>query len=382
VQDSASPLVTPAPKPAHPVVFDVEYPERLSRVYIFFKFIAAIPHFIALYLLGIALLVLTIMAWLAILFTGRYPKAFFEFTSGVARWQANVGAYTSLLRDEYPPFSWEPGAYPLTLDIPRADRQSRFRLFIRAFAILPNQIVLGFVQIALFFTTFIAWFAILITGRYPRGLFKFSVGVARWQHRSQAYQYLLRDEYPPYSINASARPGNEVLSAIIGFPFFAAIVALYAMLLSGSFGGIRTTDATLTPAAIERDHPSVKAGSLRLTLLGHNDPATNPQPDPVLVDSGYRLVSFDIEAEKDGFSPALYSPYFFSVKTCDGYSTSVQAARNKTSGVFDIYWTGGHDSATIYFEVARGESVCELQYYSAGGFARFRFGIAATPRRR
>lgn len=134
------------------------------------------------------------MAWFSILFTGRYPKAFFDFNSGIVRWQANVFAYIALLRDEYPPFSWEPGEYPLSLVIDRAQRQSRFRLFVRAFTIIPNQIVLQFVAVAWLFTTSIAWFAILFTGKYPRGLFKFAVGVMRWWARLTAYTYLLRDD--------------------------------------------------------------------------------------------------------------------------------------------------------------------------------------------
>ena len=193
---------------------------------IFVKLILAIPHFIIIYLLNIPLFILTFLAWFGILFTGRYPKAFFDFNSGILRWQANLVAYVGLLRDEYPPFSWEPGEYPLALEIPLAERQSRFRLFIRVFAIIPNYIAFYFVQIAWFFTTFISWFAILITGRYPRGLFKFSAGVIRWYERMAAYLYLLRDEYPPYNVTSGARPGNEVLSAIIGLPLFAGYVAL------------------------------------------------------------------------------------------------------------------------------------------------------------
>ncbi len=209
------------PATAHPVAFDVQYPERLSRWLIFVKIFLIIPHLFAIYLLLVAVSILTVLAWFAILFTGRYPKAFFEFTSGTLRWASNSFAYAMLLRDEYPPFSWEPGDYPLTLDIPYAERQSRFRLFIRVFAIIPNQIVFGFVQFAWYITTFIAWWAILFTGRYPRGLFRFNVGVMRWYNRSAAYTYLLRDEYPPYSISDDARPGNEVVSAVIGLPILA-----------------------------------------------------------------------------------------------------------------------------------------------------------------
>ena len=209
-------VATDQSRPPHPVAFDVEYPQRVSRLTTFFRLFMAIPQFIVIYLLLMAMGLITILAWFAILFTGRYPKSFFEFSSGVMRWQANVWAYVALLRDEYPPFSLEPGEYPVALDIPLAERQSRFRLFIRVFAIWPNQVVLQFVMYGWFFTTFLSWWMILFTGRYPRGLFRFSVGVLRWQQRQLAYLYLLRDEYPPYSVNANARPGNEVVSLVVG----------------------------------------------------------------------------------------------------------------------------------------------------------------------
>ena len=169
----------PNVRPPHPIAFDVVYPERLSRLTTFFRLILVIPQLIVVYLLTIPLYILTIIAWFAILFTGRYPRAFFDFNVGISRWISNVFAYSALLRDEYPPFSMDAGAYPLTLDLPYSERQSRFRLFVRAITIIPNYIVFYFVQIAFFFTSFIAWWAILFTGQYPRGLHKFAVGVMR-----------------------------------------------------------------------------------------------------------------------------------------------------------------------------------------------------------
>jgi hypothetical protein len=338
-------------------------------VKIFFKIFLAIPQFIVVYLLTIPLTILTILAWFGILFTGRYPKAFFEFTSGVLRWQANVASYCALLRDEYPPFSWEPDEYPVLLDIPRPDRQSRVRLFIRAFAIVPNYLVFYFVQTAWFFTTFISWFAILFTGKYPRGFFKFSVGVGRWYQRMAAYIYLLRDEYPPYSINADARPGNEVVSAIIGLPLFAAYVALSVLPLFGVFGGNATVYSSLTPATISREHPSAKSGSLRLTLLAYDDNATSYDHDP---HAGYRFVSFDVRGEKDGFFPTYFSTLFFTVKTCgSSYSTTLDGPASDI--VFRAFWRGGSEEATAYFEIPRNASVCELSYFAGRGRIKFVF---------
>ena len=195
------------------------------------------------------------------------------------RCSANVGAYAALLRDEYPPFSWDTGEYPLTLGIERAERQSRFRLFIRIFAIVPNQIVFFFVQLAWFAVTVAVWFVILITGRYPRGLFRFSVGALRWYQRQFAYQFLLRDEYPPYSIRAAARPGQEVLSAIVGLPLFIAYIAISLLPYAGLLGGGTDTvlvQSALTSPALAAEMPTGKANGVRVTILGYNDNTPAP----------------------------------------------------------------------------------------------------------
>lgn len=283
------------------------------------------------------------------------------------RWQANVTAYVALLRDEYPPFSWEPGEYPLRLDIALAERQSRFRLFIRWAAIIPNQFVFFFVQVGWSFTTFISWFAILITGRYPRGLFKFAVGAIRWQERVYAYLFLLRDEYPPYSINADARPGNEVVSAIIGLPLFAAYIAISVLPLFGVFGGSTTVHASLSATAIEREHPSGASGSLRITLLDYDDNA-DASAD-AFPEAGHKFVSFRVRAEKDGFFPTFFWPVFLSVKTCTGVSHGIDVSASSIR--LRVFWRGGSTETTAYFEIPRSASVCELTYL--GSRIRFVF---------
>jgi len=183
-----------------PVTYDVEYPDRLSRLLIFVKWLLAIPHFIVLYVLGLVTGLFTVIAWFAILFTGRYPRGMFDFVVGVNRWSYNASAYILLLRDEYPPFSMERGRYPLTYEVEYPERLSRLLIFVKWLLVLPNVIVLAFLWLAVYVTSIIAWFAILFTGQYPRGLFDFAVGVMRWGARVNAYTNLLRDDYPPFSL--------------------------------------------------------------------------------------------------------------------------------------------------------------------------------------
>ncbi|MGB6837298.1 MAG: DUF4389 domain-containing protein [Dehalococcoidia bacterium] len=184
----------------YPMTYDVEYPPELSRWLIFVKWLLVIPHWIIVSALGMAQGAITLVAWFAILFTGRYPRFLFDFVVNVYRWNANAGAYVYLLRDEYPPFTWEAGQYPVTFDVEYPERLSRWLIFVKWLLIIPHVIVLYFMMLAWFVTTMIAFFAILFTKRYPEGLFRFAVGVERWSNRINVYVNLLRDEYPPFSL--------------------------------------------------------------------------------------------------------------------------------------------------------------------------------------
>jgi hypothetical protein len=186
---------------SYPLRYDVEYPERLSRWKIFVKWLLVIPNAIVLYVLALVAYLLTVVAWFAILFTGRFPQGLFNFVVGVYRWSANVGAYMLLMRDEYPPFTMEAGRYPVTYEVDYPDRLSRWLIFVKWLFVIPNMIVLMVLLLAYYVTLIIAWFAILFTGRYPKGLFSFGVGVMRWNMRASAYMYFLRDEYPPFSLS-------------------------------------------------------------------------------------------------------------------------------------------------------------------------------------
>ena len=184
----------------YPLRFDIEYPEKLSRWLIFVKWLLAIPHFLILYALSAVSGVITFIAWFAILFTKRYPRGLFDFVVNINRWNANVAAYVGLFRDGYPPFNWGPGKYPVTYEVDYPEGLSRWLIFVKWLLAIPHMIVLFFLYIAAFFAWFIAWFAILFTGRFPRGMFDFIVGVLRWNYRVSAYTSLLRDDYPPFSL--------------------------------------------------------------------------------------------------------------------------------------------------------------------------------------
>jgi hypothetical protein len=164
------------------------------------KWLLAIPQLIIISVFDRVVQVISLIALFAILFTAKYPRGLFDFVVNLRRWQWNVGAYFGLLRDEYPPFSWEPGQYPATFDIVYPENLNRFLPLVKWILAIPHYLVLIALIVAAVITTIIAFFAILFTGKYPDGLFDFAVGVGRWSQRVNAYVLFMTDEYPPFSL--------------------------------------------------------------------------------------------------------------------------------------------------------------------------------------
>src|SRR3989441_1088240 len=117
-----------------------------------------------------------------------------------ARWGPRVGAYVGVLRDEYPPFVWDRAPYPIAYGVEYPERLSRWLIFVKWLLLVPNYVALLALWVAATAVWVVGWFAILFTEQFPRGMFDFLVGVARWSYRVTAYFYLLRDEYPPFSL--------------------------------------------------------------------------------------------------------------------------------------------------------------------------------------
>jgi Domain of unknown function (DUF4389) len=196
----------------YPVTFDVDIPEGYNRWTVFFRPLLALPVvFLAggIPLFSVynwsgpisgALALLALYAWFAIMFTGRFPSTARDTCMLFLRWGANVHAYVFLQAAAYPPFGDKP--YPVHINVNWAQGYNRWTVFFRYFLAIPHIIVLLFLSLAQSIVTFIAWFAIMFTGRYPEGLFTFSVGVSRWAMRVTAYLFLFVDEYPPFSLSA------------------------------------------------------------------------------------------------------------------------------------------------------------------------------------
>jgi hypothetical protein len=200
---------------------DIDYPERLDRVTTFFRLIWIIPIAVILSLLcatGYETVIsaagdrvvrtsggissgLALATALMIVFRVRYPRWWFDFARELTRFGARVGAYAALLTDRYPS-TVEGQSVHLEIDYPDVERDlNRWLPLVKWLLAIPHYIVLLLLWLAAIVAVVIAWFAILFTGRYPRGLFDFVVGVGRWTLRVGAYAFLLvTDRYPPFSL--------------------------------------------------------------------------------------------------------------------------------------------------------------------------------------
>jgi hypothetical protein len=215
---------------SHPVRIRGDLDPAVSRWQWLVKWILAIPHYIVLFLLTVAVVVVWVIALFAILITGKYPRALFNFSVGVMRWRWRVAFYalTALGTDKYPPFSLQSNAeYPADLEVDYPEHLSRGLVLIkwwllaiphylilfacfaggwRTFVLTQNEAVVPyFFPPLIAILLVIALVGLLFTGRFPKGLYDLVIGLNRWGIRVRAYGTLLRDEYPPFRLDQGPR---------------------------------------------------------------------------------------------------------------------------------------------------------------------------------
>jgi len=205
---------------------EVDYPERLDRVTTFFRLIWVIPIAIIYSLLtgggsstyttvsangttvekvtqsgGGILAGLFVATALMIIVRVKYPRWWFDFALELTRFGYRIGTYMALLTDRYPSTDEEQAVH-LELDYPNVESDlNRWMPLVKWLLAIPHYVVLAFLWLATLFVVLIAWIVILFTGKYPRGMFDFVVGVGRWTLRVEAYAVLLlTDDYPPFSL--------------------------------------------------------------------------------------------------------------------------------------------------------------------------------------
>jgi hypothetical protein len=215
----------PAAAAVFPATLTGRYLATPSRGLWLVKWLLAIPHYVLLFFLFIAVAVTTVISGFAILFTGRYPRSLFDFAVGVLRWAWRVSfyAYSALGTDRYPPFTLQRTDYPADFDVVYPEHLSRGLVLVKWWLLaIPHYIIVG----AITGSTWTLWsgtdagtgsrgatasllgalviisaLTLLFTGTYPRPMFDFIMGLNRWVWRVVAYTTLLTDVYPPFRLD-------------------------------------------------------------------------------------------------------------------------------------------------------------------------------------
>ena len=225
----------------YPVHVNAQLDSGVSRWLWLVKWLLAIPHYVILAFLWLAFVVLSVIAFFAILITGRYPRAIFDFNVGVLRWTWRVGyySYSALATDRYPPFALrDVPDYPAHLEIEYPDHLSRGLALVKWWLLaIPHYLVLGFfLGGGLYLTTeatlpeqvqpvweagligllaLVAAVVLLFTGRYPQPIYDFVLGMNRWALRVAAYAGLMTDQYPPFRLDQG---GQEPVAGELAEP--------------------------------------------------------------------------------------------------------------------------------------------------------------------
>jgi hypothetical protein len=258
---SADPTST-SPERSSPVRVTARLDDPLSRGLWLVKWLLIVPHLIVLTFLWIAFGVLTVVAFFAILVTGRYPRTVFEFNLGVLRWSWRVGYYSygALGTDRYPPFTLGPAPdYPATLSIAYPQFLTRGLVLVKWLLALPHYVIIGFFVGGGGYAAYtagttgrwmsggligllvlIAGISLLVTGRYPRGVFDFLIGMNRWVLRVAAYTALMTDDYPPFRLDTG---GSEP-------------------------SAFDVTPPSITPVSASDDHPLWSTGRIVTVVVG------------------------------------------------------------------------------------------------------------------
>jgi hypothetical protein len=184
----------------YPVTGDIERQDSYVRLLPLVKWLLAIPHYIVLGVLWIVAFLALIVSFFAVLITGRYPRAIFDYMVGVARWNWRVQAYVLLMTDRYPPFTLKDVAdHPARIEIEYPETVARWRPLVQWLLVLPYAIVSSILARVVWILAFFAFFTILFTKRIPAGMFRMMVIPLRWEMRTNTYTWFMVTRYPPFA---------------------------------------------------------------------------------------------------------------------------------------------------------------------------------------
>ncbi|TMK40090.1 MAG: DUF4389 domain-containing protein [Actinobacteria bacterium] len=201
---AAAPAAVPGPAAAadhYPVQLEIDYTRKHSRIMLFLRLLLVIPHLVVLTVLYVISSILTLVAAVAVLITRHYPKGIFNFNVGVARYGWRVTAYMLMLTDRFPPFALTAHEkYPVRFRIEYPGSVARWRVLFAWLVALPVLLIVYVLMAVLEILTFLVFFILLITARYPKGLFGLNVGILRLNARAGAYAGFMCTQYPPFDL--------------------------------------------------------------------------------------------------------------------------------------------------------------------------------------
>jgi hypothetical protein len=187
------------PSAGYAAVTEFDHQEEYSRFLPIVKGLLLIPHWFVLFFVFIAAFFAIVYAWFAVLITGKYPQGVHKFLVGTLRWTTRASAYALLMTDRYPPFSLDHDEeYPARFDVTYTEEIARWRPLVHWLLAYPYTLVAGVLMFLAYVCTFLAFFAILFTKKFPQGLFDFNVVAFRWQNRGSAYSLFMAEKYPPW----------------------------------------------------------------------------------------------------------------------------------------------------------------------------------------
>ena len=183
---------------SYPIEFEMDFVERRDRLTTFFRSLLVIPHYLFAVVYGVAFYVVYIIAWFALMFTGRWPAGLYEFASGFLRYISRLSAYMYLGVDRYPPFNGAPDdSYPVRVHIaPPLARYSRVKVFFRMFYAILALVIRYALGIVINCVALLSWFAIMITGRQPEGLHNALSFALSYTIRADGLIFLITETYP------------------------------------------------------------------------------------------------------------------------------------------------------------------------------------------
>jgi hypothetical protein len=288
-------------------MLDFTGPERLSRLSTFFRLILMVPLLIFVAILGGSFTSFSFLAgaggglisfillvhWITVLMRGRPVGWAWGTIVGMQRFILRSMSYFFLLTDRYPPFE---GDWYLQYDVEKPARIRRRQLFFwKTIASIPHFVVLSMLWFGVAVCEVFGWFAVIFTGKFPRGMRNFVIDWMRWYARVGAYWMSLRDEFPPYSLSATAGPGSRrslLISAFIGLGVLAAIIGIIVAIVLSAVESV-STDVNYQHLQQGVHSAPIDVSNVEVTLLRAEDNYRFPDNlyEP---DSGHRFVSITV----------------------------------------------------------------------------------------